>query len=223
MAMTLAIFDLDNTLIGGDSDYLWGNYLVAAGLVDKDFYERENARFYEEYRQGTLNIYEFLDFSLRPLADNPPDTLFKLRDRFMAEIITPIILPAALALIDEHRRQGHLPVIVSATNRFVTEPIARSFGVDQLLATDPEIIDGRYTGRVTGTPTFREGKVTRVHQWLGELGQRWEAFERITFYSDSTNDLPLLERVHQPVATNPGAALEQIARERGWRILKLFK
>jgi len=218
MAMTLAIFDLDNTLIGGDSDYLWGNYLVAAGLVDKDFYERENQRFYEEYRQGTLNIYEFLDFSLRPLADNPLDTLLKLRDHFMAEIITPIILPAALALLDEHRRQGHLPVIVTATNRFVTEPIARSFGVDQLLATDPEIIDGRYTGRVMGTPTFRDGKVTRLRHWLAKnnttLADSW-------FYSDSHNDLPLLEMVTHPVAVDPDETLQQHAEMRGWSIISL--
>lgn len=218
MAMTLAIFDLDNTLIGGDSDYLWGNYLVAAGLVDKDFYERENQRFYEEYRQGTLNIYEFLDFSLRPLADNPLDTLLKLRDHFMAEIIIPIILPAALALLDEHRRQGHLPVIVTATNRFVTEPIARSFGVDQLLATDPEIIDGRYTGRVMGTPTFRDGKVTRLRHWLAKnnttLADSW-------FYSDSHNDLPLLEMVTHPVAVDPDETLQQHAEMRGWSIISL--
>ena len=218
MAMTLAIFDLDNTLIGGDSDYLWGNYLVAAGLVDEDFYERENQRFYEEYRRGSLNIYEFLDFSLRPLADNPLDTMLKLRESFMAEIITPIILPAALALIDEHRRQGHAPVIVTATNRFVTEPIARAFGVDQLLATDPEIIDGRYTGRVTGTPTFREGKVTRLRHWLSHndttLADSW-------FYSDSHNDLPLLEMVIHPVAVDPDETLQQHAEMRGWPIISL--
>lgn len=218
MAMTLAIFDLDNTLLGGDSDYLWGDYLVSAGLVNKDFYERENQRFYDEYRKGTLDIYEFLDFSLRPLADNPPAELFALRERFMAEMIAPIILPAAVALIDQHRRQGHMPLIITATNRFVTEPIAQAFGVDQLLATDPEIIDGRYTGRVTGTPTFREGKVTRIRQWLSQnnatLADSW-------FYSDSHNDLPLLEMVSHPVAVDPDETLRQHAEMRGWSIVSL--
>jgi HAD superfamily hydrolase (TIGR01490 family) len=218
MAMALAIFDLDNTLLGGDSDYLWGNYLVSAGLVDKDFYERENRRFYDDYRKGTLNIYEFLDFSLRPLADNPLEQLLDLRERFMAEIIAPIILPAAVALIDEHRRQGHIPLIITATNRFVTEPIARIFGVDQLLATDPEIIDGGYTGRVTGTPTFREGKVTRLRQWLvqnnANLADSW-------FYSDSHNDLPLLEMVSHPVAVDPDETLQQHAEMKGWPVISL--
>jgi HAD superfamily hydrolase (TIGR01490 family) len=216
--MALAIFDLDNTLIGGDSDYLWGKYLVTAGLVNKAAYERENQRFYDEYRRGTLNIYEFLDFSLRPLAENPPETLLELRDRFMADMIAPIILPAAVALIDRHRNQGHVPLIITATNRFVTEPIARAFGVEHLLATEPEIIDGRYTGRVAGTPTFREGKVTRIRQWLAEnntnLADSW-------FYSDSHNDLPLLEMVPHPVAVDPDETLRQHAEMKGWSIISL--
>jgi HAD superfamily hydrolase (TIGR01490 family) len=216
--MALAIFDLDNTLIGGDSDYLWGKYLVTAGLVNKAAYERENQRFYDEYRRGTLNIYEFLDFSLRPLAENPPETLLELRDRFMADMIAPIILPAAVALIDRHRNQGHVPLIITATNRFVTEPIARAFGVEHLLATEPEIIDGRYTGRVAGTPTFREGKVTRIRQWLAEnntnLADSW-------FYSDSHNDLPLLEMAPHPVAVDPDETLRQHAEMKGWSIISL--
>ena len=216
--MALAIFDLDNTLIGGDSDYLWGNYLVAAGLVNRAAYERENQRFYDEYRRGTLNIYEFLDFSLRPLADNSPAKLLELRERFMVEMITPIILPAAVALLDKHRDQGHIPLIITATNRFVTEPIARAFGVAHLLATEPEIIDGRYTGRVAGTPTFREGKVTRIRQWLAlnnaNLADSW-------FYSDSHNDLPLLEMVSHPVAVDPDETLRQHAEMKGWSIISL--
>ena len=218
MAMTLAIFDLDNTLLGGDSDYLWGNYLVAEGLVNKDFYERENQRFYDEYRRGTLNIYEFLDFSLRPLAEIQPERLLELRERFVAETIAPIILPAAVALIDDHRLRGHTPLIITATNRFVTEPIARAFGVDQLLATEPEVMDGRYTGRVSGTPTFREGKVMRLRQWLAHhaanLADSW-------FYSDSHNDLPLLEMVTHPVAVDPDDTLRQHAEMRGWSIISL--
>ena len=216
--MTLAIFDLDNTLIGGDSDYLWGNYLVSEGLVDKDYYDRENRRFYEEYRQGTLDIYEFLNFSLRPLAENPLDVLLKLRDRFMVEMITPIILPASVALIDKHRNQGHTPLIITATNRFITEPIAQAFGVDQLLATDPEFNDGRYTGKVAGTPTFREGKVVRLRQWLSQnkanLDHSW-------FYTDSHNDLPLLEMVANPVAVDPDETLRQHAEMKGWSVISL--
>jgi len=218
MTVTLAIFDLDNTLLGGDSDYLWGNFLVAEGLVDKDSYERENQRFYDEYSKGTLNIYEFLDFSLRPLANIQQNRLLELRKRFMTAVITPIILPAAVALIDKHRRQGHTPLIITATNRFVTEPIAQTFGVEHLLATDPEIIDGRYTGRVAGTPTFREGKVTRLRQWLTQnhanLADSW-------FYSDSHNDLPLLEMVPHPVAVDPDETLRQHAEMRGWSIISL--
>ena len=216
--MTLAIFDLDNTLIGGDSDYLWGNYLVSEGLVDKDYYDRENRRFYEEYRQGTLDIYEFLNFSLRPLTENPLDVLLKLRDRFMVEMITPIILPASVALIDKHRNQGHTPLIITATNRFITEPIAHAFGVDQLLATDPEFNDGRYTGKVAGTPTFREGKVVRLRQWLSQnkanLAHSW-------FYTDSHNDLPLLEMVAHPVAVDPDETLRQHAEMKGWSVISL--
>ena len=218
MTMTLAIFDLDNTLLGGDSDYLWGNYLVSEGLVDKDYYERENQRFYDEYRGGTLNIYEFLDFSLRPLAKIRLNRLQELRERFMATVITPIILPAAVALIDKHRLLGHTPLIITATNRFVTEPIARAFGVEHLLATEPEIIDDHYTGRITGTPTFREGKVTRLRQWLTQyqanLADSW-------FYSDSHNDLPLLEMVPHPVAVDPDETLRQHAEMRGWSIISL--
>jgi HAD superfamily hydrolase (TIGR01490 family) len=218
MAMTLAIFDLDNTLLGGDSDYLWGNYLVSAGLVNGEFYERENQRFYDEYRNGTLNIYEFLDFSLRPLAENPIGKLFALRERFMAEKIIPIMLPSARAIIEKHRRLGHILLIITATNRFVTEPIANAFEVDHLLATDLEIIDGRYTGRVAGTPTFREGKVLRLRQWLAQnsanLANSW-------FYSDSHNDLPLLEMVTHPVAVDPDDTLRQHAEMKGWSIISL--
>jgi HAD superfamily hydrolase (TIGR01490 family) len=217
-AMTLAIFDLDNTLIGGDSDYLWGNFLVSAGLVNKDYYDRENRRFYEEYRRGTLDIFEFLNFSLRPMAENPLDVLLKLRDRFMVEMINPIILPASVVLIDKHRNLGHTPLIITATNRFITEPIAQAFGVDQLLATDPEFKEGRYTGKVSGIPTFREGKVVRLRQWLSQnkanLAQSW-------FYSDSHNDLPLLEMVAHPVAVDPDETLRQHAEMKGWSVISL--
>jgi HAD superfamily hydrolase (TIGR01490 family) len=218
MAMTLAIFDLDNTLLGGDSDYLWGTYLVAEGLVDGAYYQRENQRFYEEYRQGTLDIYEFLNFSLRPLVENPPEKLLALRERFMAEKIDPIILPAARSLVEHHRQQGHRLLIITATNRFITEPIAFALGVEDLLATDPEFRDGRYTGRVAGTPSFREGKVVRLREWLkkngANLSDSW-------FYSDSHNDLPLLEMVSHPMAVDPDDTLRQHAEMKGWPIISL--
>jgi HAD superfamily hydrolase (TIGR01490 family) len=218
MATTLAIFDLDNTLLGGDSDYLWGSYLVAAGRVDGVQYERENQRFYEDYRNGTLDIHEFLAFSLRPLAELPLTELMMLRERFMAEMILPIILPAGRALIDHHRRLGHRPLIITATNRFITEPIAAELGVEDLLATDPEFRDGRYTGRVAGVPTFRDGKVVRLKEWLTHNGLN---LADSAFYSDSHNDLPLLEMVSRPVAVDPDDTLRQHAEMKGWPVISL--
>jgi len=216
--MTLAIFDLDNTLLGGDSDYLWGTYLVEAGLVDGEHYEAENRRFYEDYKNGTLDIYRFLAFSLRPLTEIPLADLLALRERFMADRIAPIILKAGRGLIEHHRRLGHRPLIITATNRFITEPIAAALGVEDLLATDPEFLGGRYTGRVAGTPTFREGKVARVKEWLRETGlnlaDSW-------FYSDSHNDLPLLELVSHPVAVDPDDTLHQHAEMKGWPVISL--
>lgn len=216
--MTLAIFDLDNTLLGGDSDYLWGNYLVEKGLVDGAYYERENQRFYDEYRSGRLDIYEFLDFSLRPLAETPIAQLRALREQFMREKIEPIILPAARALLDHHRQRGHLLLIITATNQFVTAPIAAALGVEHLLATDPEMIDGRYTGRVAGTPTFREGKVQRLTEWLQRHGH---PLADAWFYSDSHNDLPLLELVTNPVAVDPDETLRVHAEAKGWPVISL--
>ena len=216
--VTLAIFDLDHTLLGGDSDYLWGKYLVAEGLVDGAYYERENQRFYEDYRAGTLNIHAFLDFALRPLATIPLPRLLALRERFMRDQIAPIMLPAARALLDRHREQGHTLLIITATNRFVTEPIAAAFGVEHLLATDPERVDGRYTGRVEGIPTFREGKVRRLDLWLARHG---EHLADAWFYSDSHNDLPLLERVPHPVAVDPDDTLRAHAEAKGWPVISL--
>ena len=216
--MTLAIFDLDNTLLGGDSDYLWGRFLVERGLVDGEAYERENQRFYDEYRAGTLDIHEFLTFALRPLAEHPLAELLVWRERFLEEKIQPILLPKAVELLERHRIDGDLLLIVTATNRFITAPIAERLGVSQLLATEPEFADGRYTGRPAGIPCFQHGKVERLDQWLEETGHdladSW-------FYSDSHNDLPLFGRVTHPVAVDPDAALAQHARERGWPIISL--
>jgi len=216
--VSLAIFDLDNTLLAGDSDYLWGRFLVEQGLVDGDFYERENLRFMHEYEAGTLDILEFLEFSLKPLSEMEPGQLAELHRRFMAEKIQPIILPRGRELIDRHRASGDTLLIVTATNSFVTRPIADALGIEHLVATEPERIDGRYTGRVDGTPSFREGKVTRLLQWLDAHG---ENLAGSTFYSDSHNDLPLLEMVDHPVAVDPDDTLADHARARGWPIISL--
>ncbi len=215
---TLAIFDLDNTLLNGDSDYLWGRFLVQNKLVDGDYYERENHRYYEEYKAGHLDIFEFLGFALKPLTEHAVADLEQLRARFLEEKIQPIITDAARALLQDHRRRGHYLLIITATNRFVTEPIAALLGVDDLLATDPEMRDGRYTGRVAGTPCFREGKVTRLTEWLRATGRN---LENAWFYSDSHNDLPLLELVSNPVAVNPDDTLAQHAAVKQWPIIRL--
>lgn len=216
--MALAIFDLDNTLLGGDSDYLWGRFLASRGIVDGEHYERENERFYLEYQAGTLDIAEFLRFSLRPLRDNPRLRMEELRARFVEEQIAPIMLPAAYDLIATHKASGDTPLIITATNAFVTAPIAARFGVDHLIATLPEERDGVYTGEVSGVPSFREGKVTRLQAWLDAHGA---TLDGSAFYSDSHNDIPLLERVHRPVAVDPDEQLRETAQARGWPIISL--
>jgi HAD superfamily hydrolase (TIGR01490 family) len=216
--LSLAIFDLDNTLLGGDSDYLWGRFLVEQGHVDGAYYERENQRYYEEYKAGTLDIYEFLRFSLRPLAEHDMATLQQWRRQFMAEKITPIMLPEAAALLQKHREAGDFLLIITATNSFVTAPIAAALGVDHLLATEPERVNGRYTGEVAGTPCFQQGKVTRLNAWLAETGHNLAGS---WFYSDSHNDLPLLEMVSHPVAVDADETLSAHATARGWPLISL--
>ncbi len=216
--MNLAIFDLDNTLIEGDSDYSWGQFLVEKGLVEGAFYERENQRFYDEYRRGTLDIQEFLRFSLQPLAHNSLDTMLALRQQFIAQKVEPMMLPAARHLLQQHRERGHTLLIITATNRFVTEPIARQLAVDDIIATEPEMVDGAYTGEVAGTPSFREGKVERLNEWLEARGYNLASS---WFYSDSHNDLPLLERVTHPVAVDADDTLQQHAEAKGWRSITL--
>jgi HAD superfamily hydrolase (TIGR01490 family) len=216
--LALAIFDLDNTLLGDDSDYLWGRFLVERGIVDADHYERENDRFYREYKEGRLDIYEFLRFSLRPLAEHPLSDLLAWRARFLAEKIEPVILPAGRELLSRHRARGDTLVIITATNAFVTAPIADRLGVAHLIATEPELREGRYTGRVAGVPSFREGKVARLQAWLDSHG---ESLRGSSFYSDSHNDIPLLGRVDHPVAVDPDESLAIHARERGWPVISL--
>ena len=222
--MHLALFDLDHTLLPIDSDYEWSRFLVRTGVLDGEAYERENDRFYREYQAGTLDIQAFLRFQLAPLAAHPRATLDAWHRRFMAEVIEPRILPQARALVEDHRARGDLLALVTATNAFVTAPIARAFGIEHLVATGIEIgADGAYTGRPKGTPSFREGKIARTAEWLASLGHALDGFERSWFYSDSRNDIPLLERVTDPVATNPDDVLHATALERGWPVVRLFE
>ncbi|MBI2384170.1 MAG: HAD family hydrolase [Gammaproteobacteria bacterium] len=216
--MRLAIFDLDNTLLAGDSDYLWGQFLVEQGLVDGDTYARENQRFYDLYKAGTLDIHEFAAFSLNPLVMHGEEKLAALRPKFLAEKIEPIVAPGTPALLERHRVQGDRLLIMTATNRFITEPIAQLLGVDVLIATDPEVVDGRHTGRILGIPNFREGKRRRLEQWLA---QQRVAVAHTTFYSDSLNDLPLLLTADRAVAVDPDPTLEAEARRRGWPVISL--
>lgn len=216
--MRLAIFDLDNTLLAGDSDHLWGEYLVRHGIVDAGTYARENDRFYRDYQAGTLDIHAYAAFSLQPLVERGMEALLELRQRFLDEEIAPIVAPGAPALLEKHRAQGDHLLITTATSRFVTEPIAALLGVDTLIATDPEIIDGRYTGRIAGMPNFQSGKVHKLRDWLAQAGA--EAWTQV-FYSDSRNDLPLLELAHQAVAVDPDEVLRAEALRRGWPIISL--
>jgi HAD superfamily hydrolase (TIGR01490 family) len=216
--MSLAIFDLDNTLIADDSDYLWGQFLVDKGIVNKEHYEQANARFYEDYKQGTLDIEEFLQFSLKPLADNKPDQLFRWRDQFIQEIIQPILLQPAIDLVNKHKAKNDTLMVITATNRFITEPIVKLYGIDNLLATTPEFINNQFTGQFEGIPCFQEGKVKLLEQWLQNSG---ESLENSWFYSDSHNDLPLLNLVDNPIAVNPDDELEIFANDKGWPIISL--
>ncbi|HSN17685.1 MAG TPA: HAD family hydrolase, partial [Gammaproteobacteria bacterium] len=208
--MKLALFDLDHTLLDGDSDSLWGRFLVKEGAVDAEEYRREGARYRAEYRAGSLDIHEFLAFGLRPLKENSAQRLEAWRLRFMREWVTARIPAASRALLAGHRAAGHTLVIITATNSFITAPIADEFGVDALIATEPEHDGARFTGRVAGPPCFREGKLLKLETWLAARGTR---LEESWFYSDSHNDLPLLERVDHPVAVNPDPVLSQIAME----------
>lgn len=216
--LTLAIFDLDQTLLAGDSDHAWGEFLVERGVVDAEAYKRQNDRFYEAYRQGTLDIGEYLAFALGPLAEHEVEVLADWRAEFMRAIVLPMIRPPARALVDKHRQAGHTLIMLTSTNDFVAAPIAAEFGIPHLIATRAELLAGRYTGRVSGTPCYRQGKVTRLTEWLQAhdegLGESW-------CYSDSHNDLPLLALAAHPVAVNPDPALRAHAQIHGWPILSL--
>jgi HAD superfamily hydrolase (TIGR01490 family) len=217
--MHLVLFDLDNTLLDGDSDFEWAQFLIERGVLDREAYEARNHEFYEAYKNGTLDIRAFLDFQLKPLSRHPRAELDAWHRAFMQHKIVPIIKPKARALIASHR--GALTAVVTATNSFVTGPVARELGVPHLIATVPEQREGEFTGSVAGTPAFREGKVARLHQWLAERGERLENFERSYFYSDSLNDLPLLGAVTHPIVVDPDDTLRAHAQRAGWPVITL--
>lgn len=219
--MKLCLFDLDNTLLSGDSDYAWAQFLIEQGVLDGAVYEEANDAFYAAYKAGTLNIHEFLAFQLRPLSQYPRAQLDTWHAQFMENKIRPMISGAARRLVRGHLTDGDLCVIITATNSFVTTPIAHELKIPHLIATEPEIVDGAFTGKTLGIPCFREGKITRLDAWLEEYGTPLGAFEKSWFYSDSLNDLPLLQRVTHPVAVDPDDTLRRIAGERGWPILSL--
>lgn len=216
--MALAIFDLDNTLLGGDSDYLWGRFLAENHIVDPAIYHDTNLAFYHDYQAGRLDINAFLEFVFTPLKENTMANLLAWRDTYLQQKIMPIMLPKAQALVDKHRQQGDTLLIITATNSFLTAPIAEKLGIDNLIATDPEMLDDRFTGKVAGIPSFQHGKVSRLQDWLT---QHQQTLAGSIFYSDSHNDLPLLEKVETPVAVDPDDTLRQVAEQRGWKILSL--
>lgn len=216
--MALAIFDLDNTLIAGDSDYSWGEFLVREGMVDADVYREKNEKFYQDYQHGKLDIREYLAFALEPLARLTPEVLAGLHRKFMTDVIRPMWLPASVRLLQQHRQRGDFLLVITSTNRFVVEPICAKLGVDDLLATELVVENHRYNGQVVGEPTFREGKVHRLKSWLQDTGH---SMVGSYFYSDSINDLPLLEVVDKPVAVDPDSELAEIARQRQWPVISL--
>ena len=217
--MNLVLFDLDNTLLSGDSDFEWAQFLIEQGVLDREVYEARNQEFYEQYKNGTLDIHEFLDFQLKPLSRHPRRVLEDWHRRFMREKIRPIVRPRARELVERHG--ADLRVIITATNSFVTAPIAREFGIDNLIATEPAHVGGEFTGEVTGVPCFRDGKVRRLDDWLAARGQALKSFAQSWFYSDSLNDLALLSRVTHPVAVDPDDTLRAHCEKQGWRILSL--
>lgn len=216
--MTLAIFDLDHTLINADSDYLWGEYMVENGIVEAAKFRDRNKVYYQDYQRGTLDNDEYLAFALEPLTQHSIEDLYAWREDYVTNWIKPSIAPGAPGLLDEHRGQGHKLLIISATHLFITAPIAALLGVPTVLATEPEIVGNRYTGRFLGTPTYQEGKVTALQEWLVDSGRDLQGSY---FYSDSTNDLALLEHVDHPVTVNPDDELKAIATARGWDIIDL--
>ncbi len=221
MTQHLALFDLDNTLLAGDSDYNWSLFLIQQGLLDADTHHARNEQFYQDYKNGTLDIYAFLKFQLQPLAQHPKAFLDDLHLTYMDTVIRPMMTPQAQAKVDAHKANGDLCLVITATNSFVTKPIATAYGIEHLIGTDPEMVDGQYTGGVSGVPSFQQGKVTRLNAWLAERGQTLADFEKSYFYSDSHNDLPLMKLVTNPVAVDADPTLKAHAEAHGWPHISL--
>lgn len=221
ISQNLALFDLDNTLLAGDSDYNWSLFLIAEGLLDAKTHHDRNEQFYQDYKNGNLDIYKFLQFQLLPLSQHPRVFLDELHKKYMANTIRPMMTAKAQALVDQHKAQGDLCLIITATNSFVTGPIATAFGIEHLIGTDPEEVNGEFTGGVTGVPSFQEGKVTRLNQWLQGRRQQLSDFPVSYFYSDSHNDLPLMKLVTNPVAVDADAQLSAYSQEHHWPQISL--
>lgn len=217
----LALFDLDNTLLAGDSDYNWSLFLINEGLLDGASHQARNEQFYQDYKNGCLDIYAFLEFQLKPLSQHPKKFLDELHQKYMEKVIRPMMTQKAQDLVNKHKEAGDLCLVITATNSFVTRPIAAAYGIENLIGTDPEMVNGEYTGGVSGVPSFKEGKVTRIKQWLAEQGKSLGDYQTSYFYSDSHNDLPLMKLVTNPVAVDADEILSEYARQQGWPQISL--
>ena len=221
LKQNLALFDLDNTLLAGDSDYNWSLFLIGEGLLDATTHQESNEQFYQDYKNGNLDIVKFLAFQLKPLSQHPVKFLDELHLKFMDKVIRPMMTQKSQDLVNKHKAQGDLCLIITATNSFVTKPIAKAYGIEHLIGTDPEMVNGEYTGGVSGVPSFQAGKVTRINQWLAEHNQKLSDFETSYFYSDSHNDLPLMKLVTNPVAVDADEPLTAYAKEQNWPLISL--
>lgn len=221
MKRNLALFDLDNTLLAGDSDYNWSLFLIKEGLLDEKTHHERNEQFYQDYKNGNLDIYEFLKFQLKPLSQHSKQFLDALHVKYMDKVIRPMMTQKAQDLVSQHKSQGDICLIITATNSFVTKPIATAYGIENLIGTDPEMLNGQYTGGVSGTPSFQHGKVIRLNEWLAAQGQQLSDFEKSYFYSDSHNDLPLMKLVTNPVAVDADPTLTEFAKLNGWPLISL--
>jgi HAD superfamily hydrolase (TIGR01490 family) len=221
MTQQLALFDLDNTLLAGDSDYNWSLFLINEGLLDREAHQERNEQFYQDYKNGCLDIMAFLKFQLQPLSQHPKALLDALHVKYMERVIRPMMTEKAQALVNQHKANGDLCMVITATNSFVTKPIATAYGIEHLIGTDPELINGEFTGNVIGEPSFQAGKVSRLHLWLAERGQKLDDYAVSYFYSDSHNDLPLMQRVTNPVAVDADETLTAYAKQHDWPMISL--
>jgi HAD superfamily hydrolase (TIGR01490 family) len=219
--LNLALFDLDNTILAGDSDYNWSRFLIQEGYLDGAIHAEKNEKFYADYKAGTLDIYAFVEFQFKPLARNPRTVLNQLLKKYVEEVIKPMITEKARALVKRHQDEGDLIIVITATNSFITKPIAELFGIKNLIGTDPEEKEGEFTGKVSGLPSFKEGKVTRLEAWLKGKNLSLASFEKSYFYSDSHNDLPLMQKVTHPVAVDSDDVLSEYAKSKGWPQISL--